>query len=104
MILISHQDLLILPIADNSSIISFNYGNGIFRSGIWENGVWNNGYRVNSDWFVQDKDYWLIQDVIGIGGLSPQNLQINSSPLKNTFKINQTQWTLTLKSVDDLFG
>ena len=85
----------ILESSDSGDLVSINFGNGVFKSGIWENGVWNNGYRSLS-WFNQP-DYYLMSDVIGIGGID----QISN---KNTYQLDNSTWTLSIKALSSLGG
>jgi len=80
--------------SDSGNIVSINYGNGVFRSGVWENGVWNNGYR-SGEWF-NESDYYVMSDVIGVGGLK------STSSEQNTYQIDNKTWLITLKSLDNL--
>ena len=80
--------------SDSGNIVSINYGNGVVRSGVWENGVWNKGYR-SGEWF-NERDYYVMSDVIGIGGL------ISTSSDQNTYQIDSKTWLITLKSFDNL--
>ena len=86
--------LIPLTVSDSGSLVSMNFGNGVFRSGIWENGVWNNGYR-SGDWF-SEPDYYRMSDVIGIGGKQPNTNQTT------TYKKDDQTWIITLSAIDNL--
>lgn len=89
------SNIAALGTSDTASLVSINYGNGLFKSGIWENGVWNNGIRSNV--LINQPDYYRFSNVVGFNGLRPFGG-------KNSYQVEGNNWTFTLKGLDSIAG
>jgi hypothetical protein len=90
--------------SDNGSIVSMNFGNGLFEKGIWENGVWNNGWRGDEySWtfssisnFIQTGQFTY---TIRIEGLNSQNFIVGERiSISNIVGIDVNQKFSLIKS------